>query len=330
MSKKILENLFLKKTLTKDESRKLIIDMSNGNINDYKIIAIISIYNMRNPTINEIVGFYQAMRELSINIDLEEKNAIDIVGTGGDKNTFNISTIACFIVAGAGGKVIKHGNYGSSSITGASNILKGLGFKFTNKKKNLKNQLNKTGICYLHAPIFHHFLKKISIYRKNLEVKTIFNLLGPMLNPCNPRNILLGVNNLNVARIYHYIYQYKKNNYTIIHSVDGYDEITLTSNVKCYTNKGENFFSVKELNKNNVNVNIKDLKGGNSIQENIKIFLDILSGKGTTAQNEIVLTNATFALNLINNNDFKYNYNKARHSLESGKAKNVLKKLLNL
>ncbi|WP_185865189.1 anthranilate phosphoribosyltransferase [Blattabacterium cuenoti] len=328
---RVLERLFLEETLTKNEAKKLIIDISKGKINDVQIIAIASIYNMRNPTIEELLGFYQAMNDLSIKVNLKEFNAIDIVGTGGDqKNTFNISTIASFIVAGAGEKVIKHGNFSSSSITGSSNIFEELGYNFTNKEEELKNQLNKVGFCYLHAPMFHPILNKISINRKKFGTRTIFNALGPLLNPANIKNLLLGVNSLELARMYNYLYQNIENNYAIIHSLDGYDEITLTSHVKCYTKQNERYYYIEELNKNKIIINPNDLIGGKNIKENIKIFINILSGEGTVTQTEVVLINATFALNLLNSNDFDTNYSKAKYSLESGNAKKILRNLLSL
>ncbi|WP_185858144.1 anthranilate phosphoribosyltransferase [Blattabacterium cuenoti] len=328
---KILENLFLEKTLTKKEAKNILIKISKGKINKTQAIALTTIYNMRSPTLEEIIGFRQAMMDLSIKVNLTEFNAIDIVGTGGDgKNTFNISTLASFIVAGTGEKVIKHGSFSSSSITGSSNILKGLGYHFTNKEENLKNQLDKVGLCYLHAPIFHPILNTISEVRKELGVKTIFNTLGPLLNPGEPKNQLLGVNNLELARIYYYMYQNTNNNYAIVHSLDGYDEITLTSDIKCYTPKGEQFYSIKELEIGNIKVNPNELKGGNNTKENIRIFMRVLSGEGTLSQNEVVLANATFALSLLNKDSLENNYDKAKHSLKSGQAKNILKKLLSL
>ncbi|WP_185861459.1 anthranilate phosphoribosyltransferase [Blattabacterium cuenoti] len=331
--KQILKNLFLEKTLKKQEAKNLFLELSKGKMSPTQIIAIITIYNMRSPTLEEIIGFKQAIMELSIKVNLTEFNAIDIVGTGGDeKNTFNISTLACFIVAGAGEKVIKHGSFSSSSITGSSNILRGLGYHFTNKEENLKNQLDKVGICYLHAPIFHPILGTISVVRKELGVRTIFNTLGPLLNPGKPKNQLLGVNNLELARIYYYMYQNTNKNYAIVHSLDGYDEITLTSGFKCYTQKGEQFYSIEELEmgKKKIIINPKELKGGKNTEENIRIFINVLSGEGTFSQNEVVLTNATFALSLLNQDSLENNYDKAKRSLKSGKAKNILKKLLSL
>ncbi|WP_185859597.1 anthranilate phosphoribosyltransferase [Blattabacterium cuenoti] len=332
--KKILENLFLEKTLTKQEAKDLIMELSKGKINNSQVVALTTIYNMRTPTLEEIVGFRQAFMELCIKVNLKEFNAVDIVGTGGDrKNTFNISTLACFIVAGSGEKVMKHGSFSSSSITGSSNLLKELGYHFTNKEDNLKNQLDKVGFCYLHAPIFHPVLNIISGTRKELGIRTIFNTLGPIINPGEPKNQLLGVSNLELARIYYYMYQNTKNNYAIIHSIDGYDEITLTSDMKCYTPKGEKFYSIEKLGidkKNKIKVNPDELKGGKNTEENIRIFIRILSGEGTLAQNEVVLINATFALSLLNKDSLENNYDKAKRSLKSGKAKNILKKLLSL
>ncbi|WP_185883095.1 anthranilate phosphoribosyltransferase [Blattabacterium cuenoti] len=329
---KILEYLFLGKTLTKYESEKLITELSKGKINEYQISSIISIYNMRNPTVEEILGFKKSIMQLSIKIDLKEFNAVDIVGTGGDgKNTFNISTLACFIVAGTGVKVIKHGNYGSSSIMGSSDLMKELGYVFTNKEDTLKRQLNQFGFCYLHAPLFHPILDRITNIRKKLGIKTIFNSLGPLLNPGFPKNQLLGVNNLELARIYYYIYQNMNNNYAIVHSLDGYDEITLTSAIKYYSSFGESFISLNNLlsiSKSKIRINPYELKCGNNIEENKRMFMSILSGNGTFTQNEVALINATFALSLINKKTFEINYEKAKYSLKSGNAKNVLKKLL--
>ncbi|WP_185877020.1 anthranilate phosphoribosyltransferase [Blattabacterium cuenoti] len=333
--KRILENLFLEKTLTRKEAKNIIIELSKGKINKTQAIAIITVYNMRNPTLEELIGFRQAFMELCIKINFSEFNAIDIVGTGGDKkNTFNISTLACFIVAGTGEKVIKHGSFGSSSITGSSNLLKGLGYHFTNNEEKLRNQLEKVGICYLHAPMFHPVLNSFTEERKRLGIKTIFNILGPIINPANPKNQFLGVNNLETSRIYYYMYQNTDNNYSIVHSLDGYDEVTLTNDTKFYSSRGEQYFSVEKLlrisGKFKKKINPNELKGGKNTEENIRIFIKILSGEGSSVQNEVSLINATFALSLMNKDSLENNYDKAKQSLKSGKAKNILKKLLSL
>ncbi|XOD66615.1 MAG: anthranilate phosphoribosyltransferase [Flavobacteriales bacterium Tduv] len=325
--KNILHYLFAHKTLSKEEARSVLIGMSRDQFNEAQLAALTAVYNMRPPTPEEIEGFRQALLELCVKIDLTELNAIDIVGTGGnEKNTFNISTLACFIVAGAGGKVIKHGNYSASSITGSSNLLEELGYIFTNEEKKLKIQLEDIGICYLHAPLFHPALKKAILVRKDLGVKTFFNMLGPLLNPGKPKNHLLGVNDLQVARLYHYLYQQTDNNYAIIYSLDGYDEISLTGDFKCYTPRGERIYAPETLGKQKVSR--RELKGGKNTEENTRIFVNILSGKGTSAQNTVVLTNAAFALGLLNRESFESNYEKVEEALKSGRAKNVLKKFL--
>lgn len=332
MIKKLLEKLFIGKTLTKKEAKNIIIDLSKEKINQTQAIAITSIYNMRSPNLEEMIGFRQGLMELSVKINITEFNAVDIVGTGGDgKNTFNISTLACFIVAGAGEKVIKHGSFSSSSITGSSNVLKELGYEFPKKEETIKNQLDRVGLCYLHAPIFHPVLTIMSYARKELGLSTIFNRLGPLINPANPKNQLLGVNNLELARIYYYLYQNMENNYAIVHSLDGYDEITLTSDIKCYSTDGEHYYSLDELEINKkAKIHPNELKGGKNTKENTSIFVNILSGKGTLSQNKVVLMNATFALCLLNKDSIENNYDKAEYSLKSGKAKNILKKLLRL
>lgn len=327
--KYILQHLFEYKTLNKEDARQILIKISQNKINEAQLSALSVIYNMRPPTIQEIEGFRQALLELCIKIDMTEFNAIDIVGTGGDKkNTFNISTLACFIVAGAGIKVIKHGNYSSSSVTGSSNLLERMGYHFTKNTNKLKKQLEESGICYLHAPLFHPLLKKIRQVRKKLKIKTFFNMLGPLLNPSNPTNIFIGVNDLQVARLYYYIYQQTNNKYAIIHSIDGYDEISLTADFKSYTPYGEKIFSPESLGKKRIDY--KEITGGKNNEENKQIFINIISGNGTLSQNSVVLTNAAFALGILNNNSFEENYEIVKYSLESGQAKLVLKKFLEI
>ncbi|XOD68617.1 MAG: anthranilate phosphoribosyltransferase [Flavobacteriales bacterium AspAUS03] len=325
--KDLLHYLFAHKTLSKEEAQSVLIDMSRDQFNAAQLAALATVYNMRPPTLEEIKGFRQALLELCVKLDLSEFYAIDIVGTGGDrKNTFNISTLACFIVAGAGSKVIKHGNYSASSVTGSSNLLNQLGYVFTNEEGKLKKQLEIVGICYLHAPLFHPALKKVVSVRRELGTKTFFNMLGPLLNPSKPKNHLLGVSDLQVARLYHYLYQQTENDYAIIHSLDGYDEISLTSDLKCYTRQGEKIYPPEALGSQKIDS--RELIGGRNTEENTRIFVDILSGKGTSAQNTVVLTNAAFALGLLNGEHFECNYVRAEESLKSGRAKNVLKKFL--
>jgi anthranilate phosphoribosyltransferase len=324
--KKILTYLFEQNNLNLDLAKSLLIDLSIGKFNTEQKAVLISIYNMLSLSLNEIEGFRQALLYLCLQLNLNAFNAIDIVGTGGDKNTFNISTLASFVVAGAGEKVIKHGNYASSSLTGSSNILEMLGCKFTTDINRLKNLLEKAGICFLHAPLFYPSIKKITSIRKNIGTKTFLNVLGPLLNPSDNQYKFIGVNNLELARIYYFFLQKTKKKYSIIHSLDGYDEISLTGQFKCYTNEGVYNYFPQFLGC--LLVDPKDLKGGKSSEENKNIFLKIISGNGTIYQNEVVIVNAAFALELINKEDWRSNYNRAKESLESGKAKKSLKLFL--
>ena len=268
--------------------------------------------------------------ELCVSIDLNGYDTIDIVGTGGDgKNTFNISTLSCFIVAGTGQKVAKHGNYGASSISGASNVMEQLGYQFKNDKDRLKKEVDEANICFLHAPMFHPALKTVGPIRKNLGMRTFFNMLGPMVNPASPKFQLVGVFSLEMARIYNYLLQQSDTAFTIIHSLDGYDEISLTNDTKVITNEGEKIMTPEQLGKRMVSP--QDISGGNSVEEAAKIFLSILKGEGSWAQNAVVIANAAMALNSTGNyKNYDEAYNAAVESLESGKANEALKKLIAL
>ncbi|WP_103327203.1 anthranilate phosphoribosyltransferase [Bacteroidetes bacterium endosymbiont of Geopemphigus sp.] len=325
----ILNRLLEQKSLSFHEAKALLTDIATNKFSPFQIAALAGIYNMRSPDLQEIRGFREALLEICIHVDLSDFNAIDIVGTGGDgKNTFNISTLACFIVAGAGEKVIKHGNYGVSSVTGSSNLLESLGYVFTHEKEHLQRQVEKAGICFLHDPLFHPSLKNVASVRRGIGTRTFFNMLGPLLNPGEPKHHFLGVNHLELARLYHYLYQSENKNYAIVHSLDGYDEISLTGPFKCYEPKGEHLYSPEGLGR--VKISHAAIAGGKNNDENKRIFLDILSGKGSVAQNEVALTNAAFALSLINQKPFKESYLRAKESLESQRAKESLDKLLSI
>jgi anthranilate phosphoribosyltransferase len=289
-----------------------------------------TIYLMRSITIEELQGFRDALLELCVPVDLNGYDTIDIVGTGGDgKNTFNISTLSCFIVAGTGQKVAKHGNYGASSISGASNVMEQLGYKFKNDKDRLKKEVDEANICFLHAPLFHPALKTVGPIRKNLGMRTFFNMLGPMVNPASPKFQLVGVFSLEMARIYNYLLQQSGTAFTIIHSLDGYDEISLTNDTKVITNKGESILTAEQLGKRMVSAS--DISGGASVEEAAKIFMNILKGEGSWAQNVVVLANAAMALNSTGHyKNYDEAYNAAVESLESGKAKASLDKLISL
>jgi anthranilate phosphoribosyltransferase len=289
-----------------------------------------TVYLMRSITIEELQGFRDALMELCVKADLSDHDTIDIVGTGGDgKNTFNISTLACFIVAGTGQKVAKHGNYGASSVSGASNVMEQLGYKFSSDNSKLKREMEETNICFLHAPLFHPALKTVGPIRKNLAMRTFFNMLGPMANPANPKYQLVGVYSLEMARIYMYLLQLTEKTFTIIHSLDGYDEISLTNDTKVITNKGERIMTPEQLGKRMVSA--QDISGGNSVEEAAKIFAIILKGGGTWAQNAVVLANAAMALHCTGYfTTYDDAYNTAVESLESGKANQSLQKLISM
>jgi anthranilate phosphoribosyltransferase len=276
------------------------------------------------------MGFREAMLELCLPLDFSEFNTIDLCGTGGDgKNTFNISTLASFVVAGAGEKVAKHGNYGVSSNCGSSNILEHFGYKFKNDESQLKQEIDKAGICFLHAPQFHPAMKNVASIRKDLGVKTFFNILGPMVNPSQPKSQLIGVYNLELARAYHYLYQQLDKNYSIIHSLDGYDEISLTSPAKIYSSNGERMVDAGKFGLSPLKA--MEIVGGSDIEDSAKIFLNILEGKGSEAQQSVVIANAALALQTINpGSDLASSVEKARTALKDRKALECFKRLMEL
>jgi anthranilate phosphoribosyltransferase len=326
--KKILQYLFEHKTLSREAANDLLLSMSSGAYNDSELASLMTVFLMRSITIAELQGFRDALLTLAVPIQLGDHELLDIVGTGGDgKNTFNISTLSCFIVAGAGQKVAKHGNYGASTISGSSNVMEQLGYRFKNDENALQKELDTANICFLHAPLFHPALKLVGPIRKNLGVRTFFNMLGPLVNPAKPVHQLIGVYSLEMARIYHYLLQEEGINYTIIHGLDGYDEISLTSDTKIFTAKGERIVSANELGKRIVFP--EDLASGDTVEASAQIFLKIIKGEGTMAQNAVVLANAAAAL-FATQKYSTYNdaYAAAVESLDSQKAYQVLQQLI--
>jgi len=328
--KKILQHLFEHKTLDRVTAKSIMQNLAHGHYNESELAAFITVYLMRSITIEELQGFRDGLLELALPVDLNGHQLIDIVGTGGDgKNTFNISTLACFIVAGAGKKVAKHGNYGASSVSGASNVMEHLGYKFKNNNDTLKKEIETTNFCFLHAPYFHPALKNVAQIRKNLGFRTFFNMLGPMVNPAKPEYQLVGVYSLEMARIYNYLLQQTGKPFTIIHGLDGYDEISLTNDTKVITNKGEQVLSPEYLGKRIVTAS--DIHGGNSVEEAAKIFVKILKGEGSWAQNAVVLANAAMALQCSGGyKDYDEAFYSAVESLESGKALLQFKTLISM
>ncbi len=328
--KRILQYLFEHKTLSREAAKEALVNIGRGMYNEHEVTAFMTVYLMRSITIEELQGFRDALLELCVKADLDGFETMDIVGTGGDgKNTFNISTLACFIVAGTGQKVAKHGNYGASSVSGASNVMEQMGYVFSNDSDKLKKELEAANICFLHAPLFHPALKTVGPIRKNLAMRTFFNMLGPMANPANPAYQLVGVYNLEMARIYNYLLQPGGKPFTIIHSLDGYDEISLTSDTKVITQDGERVMTPEQLGKRMVMA--EDINGGDTVEQAAAIFKKILNREGSWSQNAVVLANAAMALHCTGKyKTYDDAYNAAVVSLESGKASRGLELLIGL
>lgn len=324
--KHILNRLINHEQLTKEEASEVLINISNGVYNHSHIAAFVTVYMMRSISLEELEGFRDALLELCIKVPIEDYNTIDLCGTGGDgKNTFNISTLASFVTAGAGVLVSKHGNYGVSSISGSSNVMESLGIKFSNDTDFLKRCLDEAGICVLHAPLFHPAMKNVGPIRKELGLKTFFNMLGPMVNPAFPKNQLVGVFSLELARMYGYLYQKGTKNYTILHAMDGYDEVSLTGNVKMISRNAERILNPSNFGVSKIEEN--EIYGGETIEASALIFTEILHGKGTEAQNNVVCANAALAIATVENINIDKAFEKAKNSLLSGEALNRLKTL---
>jgi len=326
--KAILNHLFEHKTFTREQSKEILTAIAQGKYNNSQMAAFMTAYCMRSITVNELEGFRDAMLELCLPIDLETGEVIDLCGTGGDgKDTFNISTLASFVVAGAGYKVAKHGNYGVSSGCGSSNVMEFLGSVFTNDTDKLKTNIDKANICFLHAPLFHPAMKTVAPIRRELAVKTFFNMLGPLVNPAKPKNQLVGVFNLELARIYAYLYQKSDVKYTILNALEGYDEVSLTCDFKTFSAAGEKINSIESLGFTRLDPN--EILGGSTISESADIFMKVLNNEATPAQSNVVLCNAALAINTIKPQaSFADCFYEAEESLISKKALNSFKILI--
>lgn len=325
--KQVLNELIDHQSLTKQEARQVLIELASGNYNPSQMSSFMTVYMMRNITVEELEGFRDAMLELCIPVQFDEP-VMDVCGTGGDgKNTFNISTLSSLVVAAAGQPVAKHGNYGVSSACGSSNVLEYFGYQFTNNIDELKRSLERANICFMHAPLFHPAMKNVAPIRKELGVKTFFNMLGPMVNPASPARQLVGVFSLELARQYGYLYQDTDKDFVILHGLDGYDEISLTGPFKYFFNKGERVAAPVDLGL--PQVTYADITGGNSVEESAKIFLNILEGKGTEQQQAVVIANSAMALFCADQQaGIEQAVSKAREALVSGKTYEVFKKLM--
>ena len=325
--KKILEKLFDHNYLEYEESKKVLKEISSKKYNNSQVASFLTVFKMRNPSVQEIEGFRDALLDLCVKIDLSSDfETIDLCGTGGDgKNTFNISTISSFVVAGAGYKVTKHGNYGVSSSCGSSDVLQQLGIKLSNDDGYLKKCLDKGNFCYLHAPLFHPAMKNVAGVRKELEFKTFFNILGPLVNPLQPKNQLCGVYNLEISRLYGYVFENSKKNYSILYSLDGYDEISLTSDFMKISRNDSTINSPDYFGFNKINPD--EIKGGESIEDSASIFTKILENKATKSQTDVVLANSAIAIQTITNKTIDECLSIAKQSIDSGSALNCLKKI---
>ncbi len=326
--KTILNRLFNNYNLSRNEAKNILIDFARGKYNASQMAAFLTVFQMRPITLPELQGFREGMLDLCVDIQLEVDQSIDLCGTGGDgKNTFNISTLASFVLAGAGYKVTKHGNYGVSSSVGSSNILEHLGYRFSNDERKLNRELKTAGICFLHAPVFHPAMKNVAPVRKEMAVKTFFNLLGPMVNPVQPSHQLIGVFNLEIARMYHYIYQDSDKKYMILHSLDGYDEVSLTGDCRLYSNEGETTISPALFHEKPIDPAL--IHGGTTKEKAADIFLSVLKNESSPAQKSVVLANASLAIqNMEPRASFQECLSLAKSSIEKGRAYNVFLKLM--
>ena len=327
--KQLLNRLINHERLTKEEARLQLVHISEGKYNTSEIAAFLTVFMMRPITIDELEGFRDALLELCLAVNLADYNTIDLCGTGGDgKNTFNISTAASFVCAGAGIPVTKHGNYGVSSVSGSSNVMEHLGIRFSGDTDFLKKCLDEAGICILHAPLFHPAMKEVAPIRRELGVKTFFNMLGPMVNPVFPKNQIVGVFNLELARLYGYLYQKSDKKYAILHGLDGYDEVSLTAATKHFSNLTEQIITSEDFGLKNIAK--QDIHGGDTVEDAAQIFQNVLNGNGTEAQNNVVCANAAIAINTYSGDSISVAFNRAKESLNSGAALQALQKLQQL
>lgn len=328
--KTILTRLFNHEELTAEESRQILLNISRGMYPEAQIAALLTVFQMRGITVDELTGFREALMETRVPIDFAPYRPIDIVGTGGDgKNTFYISTCACFIVAGAGYKVAKHGNYGATSVSGASNVIEQHGVRFTNNPDILKRSMEECNIAYLHAQLFNPAMKTVGSVRKALGVRTLFNLLGPLVNPCKPAYQLLGVADLSQMRLYTNVFYKLGIDFAVVNSLDNYDEISLTDEFKVMTRNYERIYRPQALGFSAVRP--EELSGGACKEDAARIFDNVLNNRAEAAQTQCVIVNAAFAIQVMEpEKEIEECIAIARESLESGRALKTLKKFIEI
>lgn len=330
LMKKVLQRLSAYETLSYTEAREVLLGITGGMVNESQMTAFIAAFMMRSITAAELSGFRDALLEQAIRPALPAAEAIDIVGTGGDgKHTFNISTLSAIVVAACGYRVIKHGNYGATSVSGSSNVLEYLGYRFTADTAALLRQLDAAGICFLHAPLFHPAMRRVAGIRKNLGLRTFFNLLGPLTNPVQPQYLLLGVNTLEAARMFHYLLQDTTLHYKIVHTLDGYDELSLTGPARIFTPAGQEV--VTPAGMGFPTIEAAALTAGREVKHAADIFINVLEQKATQAQEQVVLVNAAMAMQCIDKRlSFRDGVAMAAEALHSGKARETFKQILQI
>lgn len=326
--KDLLNHLFNHNSLDKDQAKSILKEISEGKHSEAQVAAFISVFLMRNISVEELTGFRDALLELRVPLDFGEIDAIDLCGTGGDgKNTFNISTLTSIVVAGAGYKVTKHGNYGVSSVCGSSNVLENLGYKFTNEKGILEKQLDKYNICFLHAPLFHPAMKFVGPIRKSLGIKTFFNMLGPLVNPAQPNHQMTGVFSLHLQRLYQYLFEQTDKNYKIVYGLSGFDEISLTDKAQVVSREGTNIIDATYFNTEMLK--LEQINGGDSIEEACDIFVSVLKNECTEAHKNVVLANSALAIHTFDTSvNMDTCWEQAKESLESGMAFSTFKNII--
>jgi anthranilate phosphoribosyltransferase len=327
--KEVLSQLFEHERLSRETAKQVLLNISHGAYNPVQVASFVTVFQMRPVSIAELQGFRDALLELCIPFPLDGQETIDIVGTGGDKkNTFNISTLSAVVVAGAGYKVAKHGSYGVSSSVGSSNVLQALGYEFTNDTDVLREQLEQANLCFLHAPLFHPALKEVVPIRKDLGMKTFFNMLGPLVNPAQPTHQLFGTFNMELSRMYQYIMQETGRRYSIVYALDGYDEVSLTGPFRLRTNEIDTVLYPEDLEQKTVAPSA--LHGGNTAEEAARIFKDVLKDECTEAQREVVATNAGLAIHCLRpQKTMEACISEARESIQSKRALSTFIKLVN-
>ena len=325
--KKYLKKLYDSQSLSKEEAREVLLRMSEGKANAAEMASLLTVYLLRPISVQELAGYRDVLLELCLPIKVDS-DSIDVCGTGGDsKNTFNISTLAAVVAAACGAKVAKHGNYGVSSVSGSSNVLESLGYKFTSNSDALRRQLDEHNICFMHAPLFHPALKQVAPVRRELGVKTFFNMLGPLVNPARTTHKMVGVYSLELARTYHYLMQSEDQKYCIVHSLDGYDEISGTSDFKVYTREGEKLNHPADQGIGPVSE--ADLFGGNTVDDAARIFTEVISNRGTKQQTEVLALNAAYALHCYSGKPVADCLQDSLESIRSGKVKTHFTNLIN-